>query len=203
MNSNYPISHLPEIWDIVRRFSKPIKLVWIGLDNTGKSSLIKRLKTGEFADNIPRTMGLTVDKFFYEADSNIEIMSWDLGGQIYFRGNLWNDYLKGASAVIYVFDISDHDKDRFAEMKKELWEYVLLDKNKTNGTPILILANKSDKGTLIPNEELCQKLELNSIRDKNWKIFQVSALNGLNLDKAFFWLFNTLLIQNKEKKKKK
>lgn len=203
MNTNYPFSHLPEIWEIVRNFSKPIKLVWIGLDSVGKSSLIKRLKTGEFVNSIPRTMGLTVDKLFYEADSNIEILSWDLGGQIYFRKNLWNDYLKGASAIIYVFDVSDTDKDRFVEVKKELWEYALSDKNKTDGTPILILANKADKSNLIPVEELYQKFNLISLKDKNWKLFQVSALNGFNLDKAFIWLFNALLVHSKEKKKKK
>lgn len=202
VNPNYPFSHLPEIWKIVRNFSKPIKLVWIGLDSVGKSSLIKRLKTGEFVDTIPRTMGLTVDKLFYESDSNIEILSWDLGGQIYFRENLWNDYLRGASAVIYVFDVSDTDKNRFAEVKKELWDYTLSDKNKTDGTPILILANKSDKSNLIPVEELINRLDLISIKNKNWKLYQVSALTGFNLDKAFTWLFNALLVLNKEKKKK-
>lgn len=200
MNPEYPLSHLPEIWNLIRNFSNPIKLVWIGLDNAGKSSLIKRLKTGEYMGQIPRTMGLTVDKLFYEADSHVEIVSWDLGGQVYFRENLWNDYLKGASAIIYVLDESDDDANRFAETKKELWEYVLDPKNKTTNIPILILANKCDKEHS-SEEQLSKKLDLSSTKAKNLKLFHVSALNGQNLDKAFIWLFTVLLTQSKTQRK--
>lgn len=200
MNPNYPMSHLPEIWKLIRNFNHPIKLVWIGLDNAGKSSLIKRLKTGEFMGQIPRTMGLTVDKLFYEADSNVEIVSWDLGGQVYFRENLWKDYLKGASAIIYVLDESDRDENRFAETKNELWKYALDSKNKTLDIPILILANKCDKENNITEEELSKKLDLPKAKPKNLNLFLVSALNGQNLDKAFIWLFKALLTRSNKLK---
>ena len=181
MTNKYPFSNLPQIWNLVRSASHPIKLVWIGLDNAGKSSLIKRLKTGEFFEGyMPRTMGLSVDKLFYEADSNFEIISWDLGGQIYFRENLWKEYLKGASAILYVLDISDTNEQRFMEAKKELWDYVLSAKNKIQQIPILIL----DK-----------------VKELTLEVFHVSALSGLNLDKAFSWLVDQLLVQKKRKKK--
>ena len=202
MTNKYPFSNLPQIWNLVRSASHPIKLVWIGLDNAGKSSLIKRLKTGEFFEGyMPRTMGLSVDKLFYEADSNFEIISWDLGGQIYFRENLWKEYLKGASAILYVLDISDTNEQRFMEAKKELWDYVLSAKNKIQQIPILILANKEDKNVEMGLDELRIHLELDKVKELTLEVFHVSALSGLNLDKAFSWLVDQLLVQKKRKKK--
>ncbi len=202
VNKSSFLSNLPQVWKLVRSSHYPIKLVWIGLDNVGKSSLIKRLKTGEFYDgNMPRTMGLSVDKLFYEADSNFEILSWDLGGQIYFRENLWNDYLKGASAIIYVFDISENDENRFVEARKELWEYVLAPKNELHNAPVLILANKSDKSEVMDERELVKKLDIEKVNNRNLALYQVSALSGFNLEKAFIWLFKELLAQNEKKKK--
>ena len=202
MTNNFPFSSLPQLWNLVRTSPYPIKLVWIGLDNAGKSSLIKRLKTGEFYEgSMPRTMGLSVDKLFYESDSNFEIISWDLGGQIYFRENLWADYLKGASAILYVLDRSDTNEKRLLEAKNELWKYVLSAKNKVRNVPLLILANKTDRKAKIDLKELKELLELDKAKNINLEVFQVSALSGLNLDKAFSWLVNQLLSHRKGKKK--
>lgn len=201
MSKTTLLNNLPELWDFIRHSPQPIKLVWIGLDSVGKSSLIKRLKTGEFYEGkMPRTMGMSVDKLFYEADSNFEIISWDLGGQIYFRENLWHDYLKGASAIIFVLDISD--QNRFDESKKEFWEYAISPKSNSDRPPVLVLANKSDKTDVINHEELKKKLDLDKVTDRKVELFEVSALSGLNLEKSFIWLFKELLSQNVKKKKR-
>ena len=200
MSDKFLFQKLPQIWNLIRNFNEPIKLVWIGLGTAGKSSLIKRLKTGEYYDGIPRTMGLTVDKLFYEAESNLEIISWDLGGQDFFRENLWNEYLKGASAIIFVLDNSKIDEESFSESNKELWNYALSSKTILETTPVLILANKSDLPNTFDLETLIKKLNLNKIKDGNVQIFLVSALSGLNLDKAFLWLMNAL-VEMKHKSK--
>lgn len=193
MTDKFPFQNLPQIWNLIRNFNEPIKLVWIGLGTAGKSSLIKRLKTGEFYNGIPRTMGLTVDKLFYESESNLEIISWDLGGQDFFREHLWKDYLKGASAIIYVLDNSKTDDESFSESKNELWNYVLSSKATLETTPVLILANKSDLETTFDLVTLKKRLGLKKIKKGKVQIFLVSALSGLNLDKAFLWLMNSLL----------
>ena len=205
MSDNNTLQSFPTLWDLLRslrKYKHPIKLVWIGLDNVGKTSLIKRLKTGEFFDNTPRTMGLTVDKLFYEADSNLEIISWDLGGQIYFRENLWNEYLKGASAIIFVLDISDTSDERFEESKTELWKYVLGSKEVVNSIPLLIMANKFDLQPHIYKNDLKKKLELDKIPSAQIEVFNVSAFSGLNVERSFIWLFKSLLEKKKETKKK-
>lgn len=193
MSDKFLFHNLPQIWDLIRNFKEPIKLVWIGLGTAGKSSLIKRLKTGEFYNSIPRTMGLTVDKLFYESESNLEIISWDLGGQDFFRENLWNEYLKGASAVIYVLDNSKSNEESFSESKQELWNYALSSKAILKTTPVLILANKSDLKITFDLPTLNKKLDLEKVKKGKVEIFLVSALSGLNLDKAFLWLMNALV----------
>ena len=193
MSDKFLFQKLPQIWNLIRNFNEPIKLVWIGLGTAGKSSLIKRLKTGEYYDGIPRTMGLTVDKLFYEAESNLEIISWDLGGQDFFREHLWNEYLKGASAIIYVLDNSKTDEESFSESKRELWAYVLSSKSILEATPVLSLANKSDLKNTFDLVTLKKKLGLKKLKKGKVQVFLVSALSGFNLDKAFLWLMNALV----------
>ena len=63
------------------------KIIWLGLDNAGKTTIIRRLTSGIFEAKLPRTMGLNVDDlaFKLESDESLELISWDLGGQTYFR----------------------------------------------------------------------------------------------------------------------
>lgn len=199
MSDNIKSKNLPQLYRTLPKNCYPLKLVWIGLDRAGKTSLIQRLRTGDFFTDTPRTMGLTVNKLFYEADSTFEIISWDLGGQIYFRENLWHEYLKGASAIIYVMDLSESNEERIQESKHELWHYVL---SEPYFIPILILANKADLNASLTEEALYNNLELGKAKNKNIELFEVSALTGKGLELSFNWLY-TALVNNSSKPKSK
>lgn len=87
-----------------------IKILLIGLDNGGKTSILKCLKgiKGLSAFNSPNpTRGLDVVQF--EAlDSKYVI--WDLGGQEAYHDEYFNDIeniLRGTKKIIYVFDVQD------------------------------------------------------------------------------------------------
>lgn len=193
MDSNFSVPPAVQFRRLAQILKHPIKLLWIGLDSAGKSSLIKRLRTGDFNTNMPRTMGLSVNKLFYEADSNFEIIAWDLGGQIYFREHLWSEYLQGATAIIYVIDASEENENRLEEAKNELWKYVLSKIDSLNSVPVLILGNKSDLENSLKNQELKKRLELSKAEKVNLEVFNVSALTGANLDKSIEWIFNQLV----------
>lgn len=88
----------------------PIKFLIIGLDNSGKTSILKCLKGIKHlsAFNSPQpTRGAAVDNFkVFDSDYAI----WDLGGQETYRNEYlhnFQDYLKGTKKIIYVFDIQD------------------------------------------------------------------------------------------------
>jgi small GTP-binding protein len=87
-----------------------IKILLIGLDNGGKTSILKCLKgikgLSAFNSSNP-TRGLEIERF--EAlDSKYVI--WDLGGQEAYHEEYFNDIeniLRGTKKIIYVFDVQD------------------------------------------------------------------------------------------------
>jgi GTPase SAR1 family protein len=88
----------------------PIKFLIIGLDNSGKTSILKCLKGIKHlsAFNSPQpTRGAEVENFkVFDSDYAI----WDLGGQETYRKDYllnFEEFLKGTSKIIYVFDIQD------------------------------------------------------------------------------------------------
>jgi ADP-ribosylation factor-like protein 2 len=90
--------------------NESIKIVLIGLDNSGKTSILNCLKgiKGISAFNNPMpTKGLDVQSF--EA-LNSKYAIWDLGGQEAYLDDYFNDFkkiVKGTNKIIYVIDIQD------------------------------------------------------------------------------------------------
>ena len=70
--------------------SKQELITFIGEAYSGKTTILHRLRTGEFYGNSTRTMGLSVDSFEYR---NVKFQAFDLGGQESFH-MIWGDYLK-------------------------------------------------------------------------------------------------------------
>lgn len=55
------------------------------------------------------------------------------------------------------------------------------------GTPLLIVANKSDLEAALPAADITKALNLAGIKDRPWSIRSASALSGDGLDDAFRW----------------
>ena len=97
------------IWD---RFSglKEMRILMVGLDAAGKTTILYKLKLGEIVTPIP-TIGFNVEEVKYK---NINFNVWDVGGQTTLRP-LWRHYYTNTNAVIYVID--SNDRDRISEAK--------------------------------------------------------------------------------------
>ena len=165
--------------------SKVIKISFIGLDKAGKSSILKWILDERFDEtNDKRTIGLEVAKFH---SAGIDFVAWDIGGQRGFRETIWESYLQGSRAVIYVIDASD--KERIQESQLELEKYVF-GNPKFASIPILILANKQDVTSALKTQEIEQILNYNLIknRNKNIRLFGISCKNGTKIHEAFEWL---------------
>ena len=109
------------------------RILLLGLDNAGKTSILMQLKQGEFADSVP-TVGLNVEHINYR---NLSMTFWDVGGQ---ARTLWKHYFDNTSGLIFVVDISD--KERVALAKEELHKTLY---DETLGRcPVLLLLNKHD-----------------------------------------------------------
>ena len=137
--------------------SKPRKLMMIGLDAAGKTTILVRLKLKETATTIP-TIGFNVETINYK---NLNMTIWDLGGQDHIR-KLWYHYYEGNNGVIFVVDSSD--QERMTEVAEEL--HYILRQEELKGVPLLIYANKQDMPGAVSAGSLAQTLSLDKVTDR-------------------------------------
>merc|ERR1712222_252134 len=95
--------------------SQEMRILMVGLDAAGKTTVLYRLKLGEVVTTIP-TIGFNVETVEYK---NINFTVWDIGGQDKIR-KLWRYYYQGTQGLIFVVDSSDRDRvdDAREELKK-------------------------------------------------------------------------------------
>jgi ADP-ribosylation factor-like protein 6 len=176
------------IFDFLSRFfgssRKKISMVVLGLDNSGKTTLISHLKPesgGKVFESTP-TVGFTVEKI---QKGNIDFTVFDMSGQSTYRG-LWEAYYTDVSAIIWVLDSSD--KLRITLAKHELQLLLAHGELQQRKIPILVFANKMDAKNSLSPVECMQLLGLDSITDKPWHITASNALNGDGVDDGIQWL---------------
>eukprot|EP00993_Chasmostoma_nieuportense_P004748 NODE_5400_length_659_cov_163.834586_g5237_i0.p2 GENE.NODE_5400_length_659_cov_163.834586_g5237_i0~~NODE_5400_length_659_cov_163.834586_g5237_i0.p2 ORF type:complete len:179 (+),score=49.13 NODE_5400_length_659_cov_163.834586_g5237_i0:46-582(+) len=161
-------------------FSKrKLELCLVGLENSGKTTLLNILSTGYPVETLP-TVGLNVKVVKKEG---VSMKVWDLGGQERFRAE-WARYTQGCDVIIYVIDSSDFDRIQLS--RKELHK-LLEDKNLAN-LPILIALNKIDLDPHLSKEEVIRDLNLDYVTDNPWIVVPISALRQINIGEVVDWL---------------
>ncbi len=114
---------------------------------------------------------------------HVSIKCWDLGGQPKFR-SMWERYCRDVTAIIFVVDAAD--KDAIPVAKEEL--HALLSKGPLEGTPLLVLANKSDLPQKLSVDEVIEGLELKKVVHREISCYGVSAKEETNLEAVLQWL---------------
>ena len=97
-----------------RMQGREVRILMVGLDAAGKTTILYQLKIGEQVHAIP-TVGFNVEEVKYK---NLTFTMWDVGGQKLLR-NMWCHYYPNTDAVIYVVDSSDQERLE-NECKEEL-----------------------------------------------------------------------------------
>lgn len=152
----------------------------LGLQNAGKTSLVRVLAGGEFTiDSLP-TVGFNMKKV---QKGHVTLKCWDIGGQVRFR-TMWERYCRGATAIVFVVDSADHDALPVA--KEEL--HMLLAKPAVEGIPLLLLGNKSDLRGKMSVDDLIEQLDLKKITHREVSCYGISAKEETNLDAVLQWL---------------
>ncbi|EIN10175.1 ARF/SAR [Punctularia strigosozonata HHB-11173 SS5] len=162
-----------------REKEKEMRLLFLGLDNAGKTTILKKIN-GEDIMSVSPTLGFNI-KTFQHGKYTLNI--WDVGGQRTLRP-YWRNYFEQTDAIVWVVDSSD--RFRTQDCKEELHSLLLEDR--LAGASLLVFANKQDIGGSMTSAEISDALDLPSIKSHNWKIMSCSAVTGENLTEGLDWV---------------
>merc|ERR1719382_1697553 len=136
-----------------------MRILMVGLDAAGKTTVLYKLKLGEVVTTIP-TVGFNVETVEYR---NLAFNVWDVGGQDKIRP-LWRHYYQGTNGLIFVVD--SNDRERIGEARDELAK--LLSEDELRDAALLVFANKQDLPDSLTAAEATEKLGLRGLHGRQW-----------------------------------
>jgi ADP-ribosylation factor protein 1 len=159
------------------------RILMLGLDAAGKTTVLYNLKLGETLTTIP-TIGFNVETVEYK---KVSFTIFDVGGQARIRP-LWRHYTANTDALIFVIDSSD--KERMEEAAEEL--FALLADDGLRNAAILILANKADLPNAMDVKTIAKHLQLDKEKRRPWFVQSTVATQGEGLYEGLDWVKTTL-----------
>ncbi|KAG8749922.1 ADP-ribosylation factor-like protein 2 [Serendipita sp. 396] len=127
-----------------RRKERQMRILFLGLDNAGKTTIVKKLNN-EDVSTVSPTLGFNIKTFVH---GKYTLNIWDVGGQRILRP-YWRNYFEQTDALVWVVDSSD--RLRMDDCKQEL--QALLLEERLVGASLLVFANKHDiQGSLTESD---------------------------------------------------
>ena len=165
-------------------FLKKGRLLVLGLDNAGKSTLLTVLLRDEVVPTAPTHQPVTdVIKI-----GHMKLRAVDMGGHEIAR-RMWAQYSHEADGIVYIVDAVD--RERFQEAALELHK-LLAAPNLAPDAPVLILANKVDLPHAAGQEELYYALGLDELAQAGSQrpvgLYLCSIFERRGYDQGFEWL---------------
>jgi len=153
------------------------KLVLLGDTAVGKSSILKRLISGEFSeDSLPTIGAAYMQQDFIVDDWKITFNIWDTAGQEQYR-SLGAMYYRGAGAALVVYDIRKMESFEVAK------EYIgSVTRSETNELIIALAGNKVDEES---KRRVPREVGEAYAKKNGYLFFETSAKTGLNINNVF------------------
>ncbi|KAL7749063.1 ADP-ribosylation factor, Arf Arf6 [Sorochytrium milnesiophthora] len=168
--------------------NKEMRILMLGLDNAGKTTILYKLKLDQHVQTIP-TVGFNVESVTYK---NVKFNVWDVGGQDKIRP-LWRHYYTGTQGLIFVIDSAD--QERLDEASSELHK-IIGDPEMKNAL-LLVFANKQDLPNALAPAAITEKLGLQKLKDRAWYVHPSCATTGDGLFEGLNWLSSNIQSGNK------
>ncbi|KAL4555823.1 hypothetical protein LXL04_038451 [Taraxacum kok-saghyz] len=151
----------------IKRKEKEMRILMVGLDNSGKTTIVLKIN-GEYTSVISPTLGFNIKTMTYD---KYTLNIWDVGGQKTIR-SYWRNYFEQTDGLVWVVDSSD--LIRLDDCKYELDN--------------LLKEEQDIQGALSPNE-MAKVLNLDAMdKTRHWRIVGCSAYTGEGLLEGFDWL---------------
>merc|ERR1719282_2189031 len=161
-----------------------MRILMVGLDAAGKTTILYKLKLGEVVTTIP-TIGFNVETVEYK---NISFTVWDVGGQDKIRP-LWRHYYTNTQGIIFVVD--SNDKERLGEASAELSR--MLQEEDLRDSILLVFANKMDLPGAASVSQVAESLQLHGMKTRKWHVQATCAATGDGLYEGLDWLSNEMV----------
>ncbi|CAF0833914.1 unnamed protein product [Rotaria sp. Silwood1] len=155
----------------------PKRILMLGLDNAGKTTILYRMKRTEDFHTVP-TIGFNVETI--SPCRGISLTVWDVGGQDHLR-TLWHHYFDNIDGLVFVIDSTDARRLNLARAELEgIYQH-----DSMKHVPLIVLANKQDTLDALPAEYIAEKLNLVQWPNGSYYIIPCCALTGAGLTDAF------------------
>jgi len=166
--------YLSKLYDLISSWDTgtPSRILLLGLDGAGKTTILYRVKLNETVSSIP-TIGFNVETV--TPCKGVTFTVWDVGGQQKIRV-LWKYYFQNNDGLIYVVDSTDIE--RIKESAAEL--HSILEDDNMRNVPVVIIANKQDLPNAVSCSEMVQMFELDRLAktQNKWFIQGACATRG-------------------------
>ena len=162
---------------------RDVSVLVVGLDNSGKSSLLNYLRPREAQrHDVAPTVGFNVENF---SCKGLSFTAFDMSGQGRYR-TLWSNYYRTTHGIIFVIDSSD--RTRILVAREELEQLLSHPDIASRNIPVLFFANKMDIRDALSDVGVSAALGLDSIANKSWHICSSNALKGDGIADGIEWL---------------
>ncbi|KTF91159.1 hypothetical protein cypCar_00023719 [Cyprinus carpio] len=160
--------------DILLFFFLEHKVIIVGLDNAGKTTILYQFLTKEAVQTSP-TIGSNVEEI---AVKKTRFLVWDIGGQESLRAT-WNSYYCNTEVCVI-------------NLHALLFYFIpsppRVSKQELQNASVLVLANKQDMKNSMSAAEISQSLTLGSLNARSWHVQACCALTGEGLPASLDWM---------------
>lgn len=163
-----------------------IKILTLGDQSVGKSSIVLRYSDNKFNDTFLSTIGVdSKRKIIKVKGEKVKVSIWDTAGQEKFQ-NIVKQYYNGANGILLIFDITS--KKSFDKI--DFWYNDLINKINKDEIIIYLVGNKADleENRIITIEEAEKYANQRDI-----PYFEVSAKSGDGIKKLFDDITNDIM----------
>ena len=151
------------------------KIVVVGDESVGKTSLIRRYCENKFSESRVETIGIDFQSktITLESEEPVCLVIWDVAGQERFS-SFRDQYYMGALAVAMVYDVTEPSS--FDSLENWLKEA----NRSATGVPMIIIANKADL-----EENVAYDTVEAWAHDNEFPLLLTSARTGENVEEMF------------------